>query len=67
MYMKVIIINDHNDVNEFNHEMQLFNNKKSSFYDAVIAGFFMKNCHHCDDFKPEWNKFENVLNKIINE
>jgi len=57
--MKVIIIEDHNDVNEFNHEMQLFNNKKDSFYDAVMAGFFMENCPACEGFKPEWDKFEN--------
>jgi len=59
MYMKVIIIENHDDVNEFNHEMQLFNNKKESFYDAVMAGFFMENCPACEGFKPEWDKFEN--------
>ena len=59
MYMKVIIIEDHNDVNEFNHEMQLFNNKKDSLYDGVMAGFFMENCPACEGFKPEWDKFEN--------
>jgi hypothetical protein len=57
--MKVIIIEDHNDVNEFNHEMQLFNNKEESQYDAVMAGFFMENCPACKGFKPEWDKFEN--------
>jgi hypothetical protein len=55
MYMPVLKIVTHDDVDTFK--------KKQPEYETVIAGFFMVNCPACKAFKPEWNKFINSCKK----
>ena len=47
--MRVINIRSKDGANAFN--------KAADEHEVIIAGFFMKGCHHCDEFKPEWKKF----------